>query len=369
MRPVLRHFPLPRRSLPLLATPGLGWAQPAEIRLLSLMPLTGALAVLGDETCRGLELAVEEREGLPRFRLLRHDAPDPAAGVAELRRIAAGPERPAAVFGSVSSAIALATMPAAEALGLPFFELNAVADGIAGRLAWRLGPEATQYGAIAAEALTRHVPGLVGLPVEALRVAIISSGGPSAEASCEAAVGALTAAGITIALRFGAPAAEMASAVPRLRSAGAKLVLHSGNENDIAAMFRAFRDEDWQPRLVLGVGGGHAVADTARAAGAGHDGTLVVDVPPVPPATPFTEAYRRRYGAPPRSGHSLAAYSLARPVLDALRGGDPRAALALVDLPEGTLANGWGLRFDTRQQNGRALPVLSRWENGVLGVI
>ena len=371
MAPVLNPHPLHRRSLPLglpllaapVSAPWVARAQPAELRLLVLMPLTGTLAVLGDETCRGVEMAAEERE---RSRVLRHDAPDPATGVAELRRIAAGPERPAAVFGSVSSAIALALIPAAEALGLPFFELNAVGEGIGGRNAWRLGPHAEQYGAVAAETLTRQVPMVLGVPVEALRVAILSSGGGSADAICDAAAVALAAAGVTIAVRFGAPAAEMASAVPRLRSAGADLVLHSGNETDIAAMFRAFRDENWQPRLVLGLGGGHAVLDTARASGAGHDGTMVVDAPPVPPAMPFTEAYRRRYGAPPRSGHSLAAYSLARPVLDALRGADMRAALGLVDLPDGTLPNGWGMRFDARQQNLRAAPVLSRWENGAL---
>ena len=363
------HFLQRRRlglGLPLLALPRLVRAQVAELRLLALLPLTGALAVRGDETCRGLELAAEEREGTPRFRVLRHDAPDAAAGVAELRRIAAGPDRPAAVFGSVSSAIAMAVIPAAEALGLPFFELSAVADGIGGRAAWRLGPQAQQYGAVAAGVMTRQVPSLLSLPVEALRVAILGGGGASADAICDAAEAALIAAGVAVAVRFAAPATEMGHAVQRLRNAGAELVLHSGNETDIAALFRAFREEGWHPRLVLGAGGGHAVLDTARAAGAGHDGTLVVDVPPVPPAALFTDAYRRRYGAPPRSGHSVAAYSLARPVLDALRAADPRSALAMVDLPEGTLANGWGLRFDARLQNLRAPPVLSRWENGAL---
>ncbi len=367
MVPVLNRSPLHRRCLPLLAAPvfapRLARAQPAELRLLVLMPLTGTLAVLGDETCRGVEMAAEERE---RCRVLRHDAPDPATGVAELRRIAAGPERPAAIFGSVSSAVALALIPATEALGLPFFELNAVGEGIGGRNAWRLGPHAEQYGEVVAALLTQRLPLFLGLPVEALRVAILSSGGGSADAICDATAAALVAAGVNIAVRFGAPAGEMANAISRLRTASADLVLHSGNETDIVAMFRAFREEAWQPRLVVGMGGGHAVLDTARASGAGHDGTLVVDAPPVPPATPFAETYRRRYGAPTRSGHSLAAYSLARPVLDALRSADARAALGMVDLPEGTLPNGWGLRFDARQQNQRAAPVLSRWENEVL---
>ncbi len=371
MPPALPRTSLLRRRLPaLLALPALAHAQPAaEIRLAALLPLTGPLGVQGDETYRGLEMAAEERAGTPRFRVLRADTPDAAQGLAELRRLIAS-ERPAAVFGSVSSALALAVSQAADAAGLPFFELNAVAEAITERglrQVWRLGPPAAQFGTVAAQVMTSHVPRLLGMPAEAIRVAILGGGGLSSDAICEAVAASLAPAGIAIAGRFNAPAAEMAHAVQRMRSLGADLVLHSGDEGDVAALFRAFREELWRPRLVLGIGGGHAVADTARAAGPGHDGTLVIDVPPLLPGHPFTDAYRRRYGAAPRSGHSLAAFSLARPVLDALAGPDPRQGMAAVDLPEGTLPNGWGLRMDAKQQNTRAAPMLSVWENGLLG--
>ena len=360
---------LTRRSLAaILATPALARAQPAELRILALLPLTGALGVLGDETCRGLELAADERGNAPRLRVVRADAPDAAQGVAELRRMLA--DRPAAVFGSVSSAISLATTQAAEAAGLPFFELNAVADSIIDRglrQVWRLGPGAAQLGAALAGAMGTTLPGLLGEPLEAMRVVIFGGGGASSDAVCNAAEASLAAIGVVPAGRFNAPAGEMGHAVQRLRSLSADVLLHTGSEGEIAALFRAFREEGWRPRLVVGIAGGHAVADTARAAGEGHDGTLVIDLPPVPPGHPFSDAYRRRYGAAPRSGHSLAAFSLARPVMDALRGPDLRQGMMAVDLPEGTLPNGWGLRMDARQQNLRAIPVLSRWDHGVLG--
>jgi branched-chain amino acid transport system substrate-binding protein len=304
------------------------------------------------------------------LRVVRADAPDAAQGVAELRRMLS--DRPAAVFGSVSSAIALATTQAAEAAGLPFFELNAVADSIIDRglrQVWRLGPGAAQLGAALASAMGTHLPGLLGEPLEAMRVVIFGGGGASSDAVCNAAEASLAAIGVVPAGRFNAPAGEMGHAVQRLRSLSADVLLHTGIEGEIAALFRAFREENWRPRLVVGIAGGHAVADTARAAGEGHDGTLVIDLPPVPPGHPFSDAYRRRYGAVPRSGHSLAAFSLARPVMDALRGPDLRQGMMAVDLPEGTLPNGWGLRMDARQQNLRAIPVLSRWDHGVLGPI
>lgn len=350
--------------------PALALAQPvAELRLAALLPLTGPLGVQGDETYRGLEMAAEERAGAPRFRILRADTPEAAPGLAELRRLIAS-ERPAAVFGSVSSTLALPVSQAADAAGLPFFELNALAEAITERglrQVWRLGPAAAQFGAVAAQVMTGQVPGLLGMPAEAIRILVVGSGGLSSDAICEAVEASLGQAGITIAGRFNAPAAEMAHAVQRMRSLGADVVLHTGDEGDVAALFRAFREVLWRPRLVLGIAGGHAVADTARAAGQGHDGTLVIDVPPLVPGSPFTETYRRRYGAAPRSGHSLAAFSLARPVLDALAGPDARQWMVAVDLPQGTLPNGWGLRMDARQQNTRAAPVLSVWENGVLG--
>jgi branched-chain amino acid transport system substrate-binding protein len=366
---VLMNRSLPRRSLPtILALPMVARAQPAELRIAALLPLTGDLGVQGDETCRGLELAADERGGPARFRVLRADAPDAAQGVAELRRLLAG-ERPLAVFGSVSSAIALATSQTAEAAGLPFFEFNAVAEAVTERglrQVWRLGPSAAQFGALAATTIADTVTSLLGAPVEAIRVAIVGAGGLSSDAICDSVAASLAPTGVTISGRFNAPAGEMGHAVQRLRSLSADVLLHTGSEGEIAALFRAFRDEAWRPRLVLGVAGGHAQADTARAAGDGYDGTLVIDVPPVPPGHAFTDIYRRRYGAAPRSGHSLAAYSLARPVLDALRAPDLRQGMVAVDLPEGTLPNGWGLRMDARQQNTRTAPVLTRWESGVL---
>src|SRR5690606_9003520 len=85
-----------------------------------------------------------------------------------------------------------------------------------------------------------------------------------------------------------------------------------------------------------------------------------------PGARPFAEAYQRRWGTPPRSGLSLAAFAGAQLVLSqpnperaALR-----ASLAALDLAEGSLPNGWGFRMDERGQNTRANPVLLQWQAG-----
>ncbi|NBV88377.1 MAG: hypothetical protein EBR88_02520, partial [Betaproteobacteria bacterium] len=150
-------------------------------------------------------------------------------------------------------------LQAAEAAGLPFFELNAVADSIVDRglrQLWRLGPGAAQLGAAVAGAMGTTLPRLLGEPLEAMRVVIFGGGGASSDAVCNAAEASLAAIGIAPAGRFNAPAGEMGHAVQRLRSLSADLLLHTGSEGEIAALFRGFREEGWRPRLVVGLAGG-----------------------------------------------------------------------------------------------------------------
>ena len=151
---------------------------------------------------------------------------------------------------------------------------------------------------------------------------------------------------------------------------------------DGTELFRALREEGWRPRAHVGLGGGYALADTAQALGPELDFTLVADLPQpqiddrfAPGVAGFAEAYRRRYGAEPRSGHSLACYAGALLFYDALQragGADAarlRAAILATDLPHGALPNGWGARFDERGQNGRARTVLLQWRSGVLRTV
>jgi branched-chain amino acid transport system substrate-binding protein len=194
----------------------------------------------------------------------------------------------------------------------------------------------------------------------------------------------LREADLTLALRSGyapqAPPAEMTAAARRLRAAECQVLLHCGRGTDAVALFRALREEGWRPRVVLGLGGGYGLADTAQAIGPEIEGTLLADLPQprveerfAPGAAAFAEAYRRRYGAEMRSGHSLACYSGAQVAFEAAQraGGaaaaDParfRAAMQATDLPAGALPNGWGARFDERGQNARARTVLMQWREG-----
>lgn len=360
---------------------------PSELRLGAIFPLTGSLAQLGDESFRGVELAVEERNaaggvlGRP-LRLVRADAPDEGAVATEMRRLLTGPERVAAIFGSFSSAVALPASQLAEVAGIPYFELGAIGDALLERgFRWvfRASPGAADFAGISLAAVTEVLAPALGLPPDRLRLAIAHEEAPGGQS-----VGALQEAqirqrGLSLVDRvaYASRTADLNAVVQRLRGQEADVVLHTGAPGDEVLLFRALRDAGWQPRMVIGTAGGYGLAETARSIGDGVLGAMSADFTPfevnerfAPGARAFADSYLRRYGAEPRSGHGLATFVGTRLFLDALqRAGSTdkervRAAVLASDLAEGSTPTGWGARFDERGQNQRARPLLCQWQQG-----
>ena len=130
----IRRRPLLAGLAAMAAAPRIGLAQAAELRFGALFPFSGALALLGDESFRGLEVAVEERNAAGgvlgrQIRLAKGDAVDQAQAIAEVRRLM-GAERVAAVFGTYASTLSFAATQVSELQGIPYFELGAISDPI-----------------------------------------------------------------------------------------------------------------------------------------------------------------------------------------------------------------------------------------------
>jgi branched-chain amino acid transport system substrate-binding protein len=86
----------------------------------------------------------------------------------------------------------------------------------------------------------------------------------------------------------------------------------------------------------------------------------------------FVKKYQAKYGTPPRSGHSLANYFGAKAIFAALNKAHSmdkdaiRAELMKLDIPLGTTATGWGVKFGPDGQNIRCTPFLLQWQDGEL---
>jgi branched-chain amino acid transport system substrate-binding protein len=366
-------------------------AAAAEWRFGALYPLSGGPALLGDESFRGLEMAVEERNaaggllGRP-IRLLRADAPDEAAAVAETRRLM-GQERAAILFGSYASPISFAATQVSETQGIPFFELGAIADGIMDRgfrNVFRTCPRASDFARVGAQAVAQVLPSLLDTPRARLRVGLLHEDGLYGSSVAELQAAQLREANIQVAERIGYPvrSTDLAPAVQRLREASIDVLLHAAHQNDVILLFRNLREAGWRPRMIIGSGAGYSLSDTARSLGPAFEGVMNVDFTHyaisdrvAPGNAAFAEAYKRRYGSDPRSGHSLANHFGAQVAFDAIqRAGSAdkekvRAAVLATDVAEGTTATGWGAAFDERGQNTRARPWLMQWQDGRLVTI
>jgi branched-chain amino acid transport system substrate-binding protein len=122
-------------AMPLLGPAAL--AQSGPIKVGALFPFSGGLALLGDESYRGLEIAVEERNAAGgvkgrQIQIMRGDAVDPNQAVGEARRLTSV-ERVTCVFGTFSSSLCLAATQVTELAQIPYFELGAISDPITER--------------------------------------------------------------------------------------------------------------------------------------------------------------------------------------------------------------------------------------------
>lgn len=359
-----------------------------DMKIGALYPFSGGLALLGDESFRGVQLAVDERNAAGgvngrQVTLVKADAVDANQAVGEARRLTSV-EGVTAVFGSYASGIASAATQVTELAGVPFFELGAVADTITGRgfkYVFRSNSTAKNFAERTLEAVGAVVAPSIKADPKTLKLAIVHEDGP---------YGALVAGfqkdeakrlGLNVVevQAYSAKTVDLSSLILRLKGAGADLVLHTAYQNDAVLFFRQAAAAGYKPRAIIGAGGGYSLTDTAQAIGAAMDGVYNVDFPQITmnPAgakglNEFVAAYQKKFGGAPRSGHSLANYVGAKAFLEVLARAKStekdkiREAVLAYKQPAGSTATGWGFDFGDNGQNKLASTNLMQWQQGKL---
>jgi branched-chain amino acid transport system substrate-binding protein len=354
----------------LLAGPALGAQKaappPAAVTAGALLPLSGAFSLTGDECLRGMSLAVDEINAAggvngQALALVTGDAygQDQAQPAAEA--LIAG--HAGLILGSGASDLSYPGSAAAELAQIPYIELNAPADGICARgfrYLLRVCETTTMIAAVAAATIGAKFPNA--------KLGLLFNTGATGGATAAASVAALKQAKIAPLLVIGYPedTVDLREPVGRLKRAGAEAVLHAANPGDTLLFFAALQEIGWRPEII-GCGAGYEYRETAYALGPAFDGTVTVAAPFYPPRAQYVAAaYLARYGMPPRAADSLTAFVGAKLVFDILNtvGGDPSRlldGLRKVDIPAGTLANGFGVAFDKTGQNTRSFATARQW--------
>lgn len=361
----------------------------AQVKIGALYPFSGGLALLGDESFRGLEIAIDERNaagGLKgqKLQIVKGDAVDPNQAVGEARRLTSVEKVPV-IFGTYSSSLSIAATQVAELAGVPYFELGAISDPITERgfkNVYRTNATARDFANRMVDSVVEAVAPALKVEPKSFKIAIIHEDSLYGQTVAGYQTARAKEKGLSVVetLPYSAKSVDLTPVILRLKSANVDVVLQTSYQNDTVLFFRQMKEQNFKPKAIIGAGGGYSLRDTMTAIGADNmEGALNVDFTQFrtnPKAAPgvdtFSQKYQAKYGMPPRSGHSLANYMGALVFLDAmaaasdLKAASIRTAIMKVDIPVGGTATGWGAKFNEAGQNTRTTPFLMQWQGGEL---
>lgn len=363
-------------------------ATAADLKVGALYPFSGGLALLGNESYRGLELAIEERNASggvngQKIVLVKADAVDASQAVGEARRLTSV-EDVKAIFGSFSSAISFAATQVSELAGVPYFELGAVSDPITDRgykYVFRSNSTAKDFANTTVNAVVKLIAPAFKVDPKSMRIAIIHEDGlyGTTVAGFQNVAAKKLGLNVVETLQYSAKTVDLSSLILRLKSAKADVVLQTSYQNDTILYFRQAKAAGYKPKAVIGAGGGYSLSATAQALGTDLNGAFNVDFPTyetqeagAPGMGAFVTAYKKRYGTAPRSGHSLVNYVGAKAFLDVMANAGTvdkdkiRTAVLDYKKPVSSTAAGWGFRFAENGQNELASVNIMQWQSGKL---
>jgi branched-chain amino acid transport system substrate-binding protein len=389
-----------RVLIALLAAALLGsCAQPASsgqsIKVGALFPLSGPQAALAGQERAGVEIARDfvnadggvngrEIQLIVKELNARENASSQVAGLKQAGAVA--------VVGAYSSELSIPVSEDTQASGLVYWEAGAVADQLTGRgypLVFRVGASGSNLGSMSTRfAATVLAPRLQKMPSQ-LRMAIVANQDAYPQSVALAVQRQAASEGIPVVGTFDYEAVQpnWASVLEQVKAAKPDILVISTYIPDGVAFRRAMLASGLKADALIGTTMAECVSEFGDLMGADAIGIFAADRPPrffnssalngngKALYERFAKAYRQRTGGEPTvealSGFSAAwtLFHYAMPA--AARQGqlDPpgiASAARAVDLPNGTLPNGAGVKFaqtsDLMGQNLRAASVVWQWQ-------
>ena len=368
-----------------------------EYKIGVLEPLTGPLAGEGKRHLEGYEIVrdmINERGGVMGKKLVFAvvDAPDPTAAASEANRLITR-EGVKIITGTFSSRLCGAASEAAARHNVVYWETSCVDPrfnkrGL--RTVFRTEIDATGFGWYNIEFIAKHLAPRFNIKVNALKIAFLSEDSSYGQGVTESARARAKQ-------EFGMQevAAEYYSftsindftpIITKFKQLNPDVVHHIGYTNDAPLFWRQAREQTFLFKALVHAGAtGYGSPDFGRALGGDANGVFAL-LEPGPGfrlealrpdgqklEREFREAVQKRTGSYPLGGHQLAGGGLwlLKVVLDRAKSDDLdkfRDAVMSLDLPIGSVINGWGVKFgeDGQNANARVQHYMLQWQNGQL---
>ena len=350
-----------------------------------VFPLSGANALLGEESLRGAQLAVKEVNeagGLwgKQIELVIADAPDVTAGQTETERLITKDEVEL-IFGAYSSSLANVVSDVCARYDIPYFELGGIGSDIMQKgykYLWRTCCDAIAFGYGQATFYDEALMPELGMTRDNSKIVIAHEDSLFGTSVGEAAYEKFIDFGYPKTnikrIPYNAQSVDLTTIIMDSKSFEPDCFITIGYVTDAVLLGRQSQELNFQPKTWIGGGAGWAMKDTKEGIGKGIYGIYDVDWPQyamdrenTPGLDEYVDYYTDTYGEAPRSGHSLGDYVGAQmmlEVLDVAGSFDKDAvydAAYAKDEPAGTYTGGWGCKFNETGQNINANAVMFMW--------
>lgn len=355
-------------SLPLS---GFSASAQAPIRIGVLLPVTGPLAKNGLENWEAMQIArdmINERGGVNgrKIEFMLGDATNPNAAISETERLITK-DGIKITTGSFASPLAIAVSQAAERHGVFHWETTGAAEIITRRgfkHTFQVGAPARKYGQAAVDFIVEDLSKRLNKPVNDLRIALLWENrafGKSVGDGIRSYVGTKN---IKLVYDEGYDqfATDMTPVVQKLKDVTPDVLIAISFPNDAILFQRKAKELDLNLSAFIGVSAGYSSPDLRNSIGDSVNGIFVADFPPkvnpavlAPETRKVAEEFFRRYEEKlkrPPAGHASAGFSaiwaLFTDVFPKAKTFEPaelREIALKLDLPEGTLVNGSGIKF------------------------
>jgi branched-chain amino acid transport system substrate-binding protein len=348
---------------------------PAEaqqpIRIGVLQPMTGQATKLGIENFTAMQIArdmINERGGINgrKVEFLLADIPNPTAAISETERLITR-EGVKITLGSGVSLLAIPVSQAAERHGVFHWETAGAADIITKRgfkYTFQAGPAAYRYSQAAVDFTLEELTKKLGKSAADLRIALLWENRAFGKSVGDGIRAYAQQKGIKLVYDEGYDQflTDMTPIVQKLKDVKPDVLLAISFPNDAILFQRKAKELDFNVGALVGVSAGYSNPDLRDSIGDMVNGIFVSDfaakVNPkalIPEMVKIADEFFKRYDEKLKrlpAGHASSSFSaswaLFTEVLPKAKTFEPaelREIALKLDLPQGSLANGSGIKF------------------------
>jgi branched-chain amino acid transport system substrate-binding protein len=311
---------------------------------------------------------INERGGVNgrKIEYLQGDATNPNAAISETERLITK-EGIKITTGSFASPLAIAVSQAAERQGVFHWETTGAAEIITRRgfkHTFQVGAPARKYGQAAVDFVIEDLAKRLKKPANELRIALLWENRAFGKSVGDGIRAYSETKGIKLVYDEGYDqfATDMTPIVQKLKDVKPDILIAISFPNDAILFQRKAKEFDLNVAAFIGVSAGYSSPDLRASIGDMVNGIFVADFPPKvnpavlrPETKKVAEEFYKRYEAKmkrPPAGHAAAGFSaiwaLFTEVLPKAKTYEPdelRDIALKLDLPEGSLVNGSGIKF------------------------